>query len=692
MQRVYSEELDGVQHARDAGRARVAAKIDNLLDAQNCPINDRATRLSASASDVTRELHSRQAESEKLTRQLQHEKVRLEQRIQTLRKPDGSGFDMAKYKNAVAAYKQAVFDSTIHLTMADNEGTLDHIRNMSPQHKDALLNLERELVQERLGEEVRHLEAGLNTRASECQKLAEQNAAIVAQVQSLLADKQTLEKNLAEQKASADLQVRRFTADKQTLEKDLAEQNAAVLAQVQSLLADKQTLEKNLAEQKASADLQVRRFTADKQTLEKDLAEQKASADLQVRRLTADKQTLEKDLAEQKASADLQVRRLTADKQGLEGDLAAARRRLELQEGEPSEKNSSTQKVRTHVDGRKQLESDIANKNQRPSTEHETSANVRVEVERLRLAVEASDKLLHKKDSDIALLLMSEAGEQQQSVETWLPLANALQGGYVAPSGALAEVTMAWVMVQAWAEGCRRIPTEPHGILNLVVRSYARAVTMTWDKGCGYGCLGVLARALEKAQSAPIGAVMELLRVMRVRFVRSTTAGENKRLAVQFAQFQAWQLARLVKARWPSAAGIDQAVKEHGEAVRHLSPDLVTIARLVADDGGQLRPAFTGGEQPADPLLGLPRQYCPRQDIGLLVTPREPFGVWAFDLTRRTVRLVDNELGYWASRTDYRLRGPDGEEDIAVPAATNGEMDFIDEHMPLRENLAPIEH
>lgn len=69
-------------------------------------------------------------------------------------KDDNGKFDLAKYNRIAKAAKQKQFDNILHLVLATEDETLDRLRNMSPEHKEALLNLEKELAERQLGEKL----------------------------------------------------------------------------------------------------------------------------------------------------------------------------------------------------------------------------------------------------------------------------------------------------------------------------------------------------------------------------------------------------------------------------------------------------------------------------------------------------------------------------------------------------------
>ncbi|KAI0019760.1 hypothetical protein F4780DRAFT_744764 [Xylariomycetidae sp. FL0641] len=74
-------------------------------------------------------------------------------------------FDLENYQRTIEKLKQSNFDLSSHLLMGQEEtGTLDRFRNMSADHKTALLNLERQVVEQVLNQKIATLEAELSDR------------------------------------------------------------------------------------------------------------------------------------------------------------------------------------------------------------------------------------------------------------------------------------------------------------------------------------------------------------------------------------------------------------------------------------------------------------------------------------------------------------------------------------------------
>ena len=128
-----SEEiLEAVQTIQDHCNKMLASQVDRSQ------VDAALARVPTTKKQVEDELQTMRSLADKLeddTRRL---------------KDDNGKFDLAKYKRMAEEAKQKQLDNMLHLVLANEDETLDRLRNMSPEHKAALLNLEKDLAGEKL--------------------------------------------------------------------------------------------------------------------------------------------------------------------------------------------------------------------------------------------------------------------------------------------------------------------------------------------------------------------------------------------------------------------------------------------------------------------------------------------------------------------------------------------------------------
>ncbi|KAI0474537.1 hypothetical protein F4859DRAFT_514389 [Xylaria cf. heliscus] len=78
--------------------------------------------------------------------QFSSQKRQLEEQTAKL-KDNTDRFDVSEWRMAVESYNQARFDNALHWLIAmEKDETLDRLRKMSPDHKAAILDLERQIT------------------------------------------------------------------------------------------------------------------------------------------------------------------------------------------------------------------------------------------------------------------------------------------------------------------------------------------------------------------------------------------------------------------------------------------------------------------------------------------------------------------------------------------------------------------
>ncbi|KAI0531956.1 hypothetical protein GGR58DRAFT_491834 [Xylaria digitata] len=277
-----------------------------------------------------------------------------------------------------------------------------------------------------------------------------------------------------------------------------------------------------------------------------------------------------------------------------------------------------------------------------------------------------------QRNSNLAVFLMG-TKHKGQDVDCWLPLINLLQP-MVAATQPITEQRPWWTVQLSWKHENASAPTLPAGLLESVTLLYGEARVGKYDDE---GCAAFLAiiRYLEGAEAAPIPMIMELLRCL---LANPSQEGVDHTTQLCFL-FGTWQVIGLIRLRWPETERLTDIEGQCREKLRHSPPDF-QLGDLVAGAGcgEQLSSAFDsqGGEIPSA-LSTTPHKYC-REQRTLLVAPATATSpVWALDLRRRVLWLVDKEKGDFENDGSYQLQAAQGEEKIVVPSATSDDLDFI---------------
>ena len=103
-------------------------------------------------------------------REMTRRAEKLEERTAGLKGDDGK-FDLQKYLRAAEKVKQKEFDHILHLVLMNEDQTLDRLRKMSPEHKAALLNLEKELAERKWEEKCKEADEKLEEARRELREL-----------------------------------------------------------------------------------------------------------------------------------------------------------------------------------------------------------------------------------------------------------------------------------------------------------------------------------------------------------------------------------------------------------------------------------------------------------------------------------------------------------------------------------------
>ncbi|RYP58457.1 hypothetical protein DL769_008948 [Monosporascus sp. CRB-8-3] len=294
----------------------------------------------------------------------------------------------------------------------------------------------------------------------------------------------------------------------------------------------------------------------------------------------------------------------------------------------------------------------------------------------LRTDLEKSRKEARGDELGVARFFMEQSGRGSDT-QAWVPFVTALRGSRLVRGGPVDGQGRAWTIARIWAGAdFEPLPAgTSDGLLGDVVNLYGRALAEVWD-GETVDRMRLLTSLLDKIERAPVDVVAELLSVLGARL--NPQAGGLGKLNIHFALFDAWQMSRVVRSRWPQVQGISDARSRLENGLRFLYKDLGGLRDLVGRDAGRefksiVRRTAGGETEPGDPRVSAildktPWKYCAEQDVVLLVLPQAETGsgVWLLDLTASTVRLVDNSCGHFADDGGYRFRAMGAGEDIVV--------------------------
>ncbi|RYO82253.1 hypothetical protein DL762_000272 [Monosporascus cannonballus] len=137
------EEVQGLREDLERERA-----LDAVVDEEEVARARRETRaLNKGLKEVEEDVEEEVGE---LTAEVEY----LEEQASALKDADGK-FRLSEYEEMIERLGQARFGAVLHLVMGrERNGTLDRFRNISRGHKEALFNLERQVVEKRLRERI----------------------------------------------------------------------------------------------------------------------------------------------------------------------------------------------------------------------------------------------------------------------------------------------------------------------------------------------------------------------------------------------------------------------------------------------------------------------------------------------------------------------------------------------------------
>ncbi|GAP90342.1 putative flagellar attachment zone protein 1-like isoform X2 [Rosellinia necatrix] len=647
-----------------------------------------------------------------------------------------AALDMADCQGASRSYKQAKFHNALDWILAmDEDESLDLLRNMSADHKAALLNRELQAATEKL----HRAEGSLALKDTELTSLtatnqilevrlrqkdariSEQDALLetshsereVSALEAFIADGFAeicrLEDDLRALSASHGLQTAIRDQQLSELRRDLAQRDAdlkqksADLEQKNTELKQKSTELDHMKDDRVLRDAEfqslrddcvrkdadLKQKMAELQRIEDDRAHREAEArrlatestgkDSELERKNAELQSMEND----RARIDADVQRLAAE--CAQKDTELERRDAELQhmEDDRAHRDAEAQRLAaecTQKDTeleRKDAEIQFlsAGRDQKDTELLQANANLiqmTAETRRLEEIIARKDTELTRANANFYVLLTG-TSHDIPDIDRWAPLANS--------SRPLAPATPSTAIDQPyWTVALSRrqsaSPPSSTGLLVPIALLYSKAIADEYDDDGCVACTAII-RCLEVVEAAPIHMILELLRCLLANANQDDTNG------ARFGYFLAiWQVLGLIRLRWPETEGLANLEGQYREKVEQLPPELRTFGDLVAGLGrGDLTAAYDGrgGEIPAI-LSATPHRYCPEQEV-LIIAPTTKYA-WALDLRHHTIWPVNKTNGNFELDGDhYRLEGVIAGEDVILPCSEIVDLDFIFDYL-----------
>ncbi|KAI0531738.1 hypothetical protein GGR58DRAFT_518288 [Xylaria digitata] len=170
-------------------------------------------------------------------KQLASRKREIEEQSTKLKLKNTAGkFDVAELRRATQSWNQARFDNALHwLLIMEEDETLDRLRNMSPHHKAAILDLERQITVEKLDkseEFLRLRDAEVSRMTDNIRTLEKDNKSLESRVADLTTSKASLQQqhdSIAGQRDAAQTEIRTLSTRVQELEDEIAQKTNSLI-------------------------------------------------------------------------------------------------------------------------------------------------------------------------------------------------------------------------------------------------------------------------------------------------------------------------------------------------------------------------------------------------------------------------------------------------------------------------------
>ncbi|KAI8950559.1 hypothetical protein F4801DRAFT_602305 [Xylaria longipes] len=471
--------------------------------------------------------------------QLASQKRQLEEQTAKL-KDDSGKFDMAKWRKATESYKQTRFNNALHWLIAkDKDETLDRLRDMSPDHKAATLDLERQITVAKLDiatESLRLKEAEVSKVTSELDSMSND-------IRAFDKDKKSLETRVADLESSEKiLQQRHDTVTAQhnaalnkvgTLSRRVRELGDEICEKTDRLAAQASEVtrltaaNKNLQDHLTRKDAEISELNSKsdaERTGHENTERQLLEAELAGRHLRREVYTLHELIAEGLAEIDRLEDEVKDTSDALKGVrersaeyyLCVVMKKEEIFELKQDVARKDTDLAQANADLLRN-KANLEQKNAELEHMKEDRARKNTDLSQCITTLERKEADVKQRDTNLARLLMGHR-QREQDVDRWLPLINSLQLPMPATQPTIERYRW-WTMAPSW-EQQKVSPTSawPRGLLESVALLYGQAVANKWDED---GCVAftTIIRGLEVAEVAPVAMIMELLR----RLLTTTT-------------------------------------------------------------------------------------------------------------------------------------------------------------------------
>lgn len=649
---------------------------------------DRVNRLARKQSGFQADL---QAELEKQAKEV----ADLEESTAQLIDPTGKikADDLRAQANRL---DQARFDKFLfHILGRDD--SLDQVRELSHEHKNALLNHEAELAQSRYKNDVDKLQQQL-TESKKKQHDSEQK---LADSEQKLADS---EKKIGDQA----IELETVQVDRSEVFAELARVRDE-LSTAQEGAAQARSAQDDVETKLVGAETEIRLVSARAAEADKGRSAMEVELIAVKRELAITRNQLQKSTtANAEASEQLDAARDTLEtctsvifdleeqREALTGQLAEENHKCSTREEELRQSQAEHQQTRTDL---KQSQADLEKSKAETKQVEAELIQIKAELHKSQAETKQSESELQQsqdklKQASTDLQKMQQDVEAQQKglaaffaghagfdasdaavTAMWRPLATALTSADWIAGIPLEEGRTTWTLLPFWyGDNLAPLPQPPLTLLELLLRVHA--ATLSGDFGRGSSDrLRHLTNMLARVSSLPVG----LLAKMADQALDTLTPHDgtfDQSLEKQFFNMALRQLLQLCRNRWPGPE-IERLLGRTKPLVQERS--FLCMKQLEAQIGDGNDAALlqnlansrdADGEVPdRDGLF-----FLSGRTIGLLRAAEDH--IWAFDLEAHTVRLIHATRGAMVRDVHYVFRSSEregGSPDLIIPTEQDGE-------------------
>ncbi|KAI6088705.1 hypothetical protein F4821DRAFT_81178 [Hypoxylon rubiginosum] len=565
---------------------------------------------------------------------------RIKKGLQVIR--DGSGkIDMQMLARKAESLEQAKFDNLVALILG-RDGSLGRLRGMSQAYKDALLNSEKEQLQENLNSERDQL-ANLNT------------------------EKVRLEADLNSQRDRLAI----LNSEKERLE--------VRLHRLVNLKSEKDKLQNDLNFARALV-AEKKEYLGGEIV---DLYSRFEVAKLDASDAKKEVSGLKKSLLEK----DSEILELKETNDELNSHISGFEISLNMIQNEASDSKQALADAQDTIAG---LERDKTHLGQDVTSKNSTIANLETEVQNLTSLYDVSKAQVKSRDDELAEYKVkvsnlehkvSELRDIQRDMDDFF----AVQAGHSSSQDLEIASFVAELRQVGWVQGVQsRSPwtmlpprgrhllpdpkVEPAGLVELLTRLYGATLE---GNSLPVQLLHLLTRQIGTANMLPLGGIVAVVGclVSALETAPQPAPLEHHRV-MQLLAFGVLQIVRCTRERLSQLDDRLEALSPRVDAlVTRAGATIAQLANLVqADDGARLvRDLVATRDDRGDPVHRDPTFYAMFSSgtrLGFLKLPEWRTFVWVLSVDNRTIRAVSCEHGAWDGTANrYRISGPD-EQDV----------------------------